>query len=253
MMSTLPGTTGRRRIYLMRHGHVDYLAAEVVRTRNTHQVPLTPRGRMEAQAAGRALSHVALDRAICSGLPRTRQTAELVLAQLAEAPTLETEPELVEIQGGRPKGLITSRKELIATMSFHFARAGEDGATMMEGGEAFALCQARAVSAITSLLTAPDWRQILIVAHEGVNRLVLSSAAGAGLGAAGAFEQDTGCINVLDFDMVPGASGRPIPEIERVLIKAVNLTPYNYVKHGMNLTSLEAIFDRDFAQEKIEG
>ncbi len=82
---------------------------------------------------------------------------------------------------------------------------------------------------------------------------MLSWAAGAGLAAAGAFEQDTGCINVLDFDMVPGASGRPIPEIERVLIKAVNLTPYNYVKHGMNLTSLEAIFDRDFAQEKIEG
>lgn len=252
MMSTLPGTTGRRRIYLMRHGHVDYLAPEVVATRNTHQVPLTPRGRLEAQAAGRALSHVALDRAICSGLPRTHQTAELVLEQLAEAPALETEPELVEIQGGRPRGLITSRKELIATMSFHFARAAVEGATMMEGGETFAACQGRAVDAISALLTAPDWRQILIVAHEGVNRMVLSWAAGSGLVATGAFEQDTGCINVLDFDMVPGASGRPLPEIERVLIKAVNLTPYNYVKHGMNLTSLEAIFDRDFAQEKIE-
>ncbi len=53
--------------------------------------------------------------------------------------------------------------------------------------------------------------------------------------------------------MVPGETGHPFPEIERALIKAVNLTPYNYVKHGMNLTSLEAIFDRDFAQEKIEG
>jgi probable phosphoglycerate mutase len=54
----------------------------------------------------------------------------------------------------------------------------------------------------------------------------------------GAFEQDTGCINVLDFDM----NGS---EIERPLIKAVNLTPYNYLKHGMNLTSLESIFERD--------
>lgn len=252
MMSTLPGTTGRRRIYLMRHGHVDYMAPDVVRTRSTHHVPLTPRGRMEAQAAGRALAGVALDRAICSGLPRTRQTAELALEQMEAPPELETEPELVEIQGGRPKGLITSRKELVATMSFYFARAAEEGATMMEGGEAFAACQARSINAIQSLLTAPDWRQILIVAHEGVNRLVLSWAAGAGLAAAGAFEQDTGCINVLDFDMVPPATGRPVPEIERTLIKAVNLTPYNYVKHGMNLTSLEAIFDRDFAQEKLE-
>jgi probable phosphoglycerate mutase len=251
-MNTLPGTTGRRRIYLMRHGHVDYLAPDVVKTRKTAHVPLTPRGRLEAQAAGRALSNVALDRAICSGLPRTRETAELVLAQFNDAPVLETQPELVEIQGGRPKESVTTRKELIATMSFQFARASEEGATMMEGGETFAACQGRSVDAIKALLAAPEWQQILIVAHEGVNRLVLSWAAGAGLGAAGAFEQDTGCINVLDFDMVPGGEGRNYPEIERVLIKVVNLTPYNYVKHGMNLTSLEAIFDRDFAQEKLE-
>ena len=251
MMNMLPGTTGRRRIYLMRHGHVDYMTSEVVRTQNIQHVVLTPRGRMVAQAAGRAFSKVELDRVICSGLPRTRETAELVLAQMPSPPALETEPELVEIHGGRPKGLITSRKELVATMAFHFARAAEAGATMMEGGEAFAAAQARTIATLQNLLAAPDWRQILIVAHEGINRLVLSWAVGAGLAAAGAFEQDTGCINVLDFDMVPPASGRPLPEIERVLVKAVNLTPYNYVKHGMNLTSLEAIFDRDFAQEKI--
>ena len=31
-VSILPGTTARRRIYLMRHGHVDYFAPDVVRT-----------------------------------------------------------------------------------------------------------------------------------------------------------------------------------------------------------------------------
>ena len=30
--------------------------------------------------------------------------------------------------------------------------------------------------------------------------------------------------------------------IERALLKAVNLTPANYLKNGMNLRSLEAIF-----------
>jgi len=48
---------------------------------------------------------------------------------------------------------------------------------------------------------------------------------------------------VLDFDMT--ASG----EIERTMIKSVNLTPYNWLKHGMNLTSLEAIFERDATEE----
>ncbi|MDP1555724.1 MAG: histidine phosphatase family protein, partial [Hyphomonas sp.] len=63
----------------------------------------------------------------------------------------------------------------------------------------------------------------------------------APLGASAGFEQDTGCINILDFDLVPLESG-PCPKVERGVIKAVNLTPANYLKNGMNLRSLEAIF-----------
>src|ERR1700712_4468551 len=79
-MSTLPGTKSRRRIYLMRHGHVDYLAKHVVASGQINIVPLTRRGRLQAEAAGVALSHVALDRAVCSGYPRTHETASHVLA-----------------------------------------------------------------------------------------------------------------------------------------------------------------------------
>ncbi|MGD0192224.1 MAG: histidine phosphatase family protein [Rhizomicrobium sp.] len=240
-MSMFESTTGRRRIYLMRHGHVDYLAPEVVRSRDTHGVPLTAQGRLEAEAAGRAFAHVSIDRAICSGLPRTRQTAELVLAQIENAPALETDSALAEIRGGRAG--VKSRQELIRTMSFFFEKSGEPGATMLEGGETFADAQKRAVDALRALLCAPEWQQSLVIAHEGINRLILSWACRAGLAAAGAFEQDTGCINVLDFDMVPSDNGGS--EIARVLVKAVNLTPYNYLKHGMNLTSLEAIFTRN--------
>lgn len=233
----------------MRHGHVDYLSPEVVHSRNTRDVVLTPQGRMEASAAGRALSPVSVDRAVCSGLPRTRETAEIVLSSMGAAPPLEIEPELGEIHGGRAN--VTSRAELVATMSFHFSRAAEEGATMLEGGEAFTAAQARAVAVVRRLLAAPDWRQMLIVAHEGINRLLLSWVAGAGLAATNAFEQDTGCINVVDFDMVPAQSGAAGTEIARALIKAVNLTPYNYVKHGMHLTSLEAIFAREGAGDAL--
>jgi probable phosphoglycerate mutase len=226
---------------------VDYLAPEVVRSRSTRDVMLSPKGRDEASAAGGAFTQVAFDRAICSGYPRTRETAEIVLSCLVSAPALETEPELAEIHGGHMS--VKSRKELIATMAFYFAKAGEPGVTMMEGGEAFAGAQTRAVGAIKKILGEPDWKQILVVAHEGINRLLLSWATGSGLAATNAFEQDTGCINVLDFDMVPGAGGTP--EIARILIKAVNLTPYNYLKHGMNLTSLEAIFSREDGKDQI--
>lgn len=87
---------------------------------------------------------------------------------------------------------------------------------------------------------AADRGAALVVAHEGVNRLILSWACGAGLSAASAFEQDTCCVNVIDFDLTEGGG-----EIGRIIVKAVNITPYNWLKHGMSRTSLEAIFAAD--------
>ena len=250
-MTALPGTTGRRRIYLMRHGHVDYFGPEILAAGgDTKVVPLTPLGQEQATAAGKALSHVRFDRAVCSGVPRTRQTAERVLAeQSIEVPFLEVEPDLIEIHGGS-FGNVKSRAELAAKMAYYFETAGEPGATMLEGGEVFAEAQRRTVGAITRLLAEPGWHTALVAAHEGTNRLILGWAATGcspkeGLKAVQAFEQDPACINVLDFDMVPAADGSVGTEIQRSLIKSVNVTPYNYVKHGMNMTSLEAIFARE--------
>lgn len=242
-MQTLPGTVSRRRIYLMRHGHVDYLAKHVVAEGAINVVPLTPRGRLQAEAAGKALSHVRFDRAICSGYPRTYETASHVLAEQEHPPTLEVDAGLVEIAGGKMDPPPTSREDLIERMKARFGSAGLPGATNLEGGEIYADAQARAVGAITGLLAEPDWHTALIVAHEGINRLLLSWACGAGLNAMGAFEQDTGCINVLDFDFAADGT------ITRTMIKSLNLTPYNWLKFGMNLTSLEAIFERNATED----
>lgn len=240
----LPGTKHRRRIYLMRHGHVDYFGRHVQETGDIHAVVLTKRGKSEAEAAGGALAHVPFDRAVCSGLPRTRETAETVLSFVAKAPKLEEDADLVELRGGNP-GPVKSREELIAAMNSWFERAHEPGATNHEGGEVFADAQVRAVRAIERLLAADDWHIALVVAHEGINRLLLSWACGAGLRAMSAFEQDTACINILDFDL--GGTGGT----KRRLVKAVNLTPHNFLKHGMNLTSLEAIMQRDMADVAV--
>ncbi len=241
-MTYLPGTASRRRIYLMRHGHVDYLAKHVVSEGAINVVPLTPRGRLQAQAAGAALAHVAFERSLCSGYPRTHETASYVLAAQKVPPALEIDEGLVEIAGGPMTPPPKSRDELIERMKIRFSQAGNPAASNGDGGENYGQAQARAVAAIKRLLAAPGWHTALIVAHEGINRLILSWACGAGLAAMGAFEQDTGCINVLDFDLDGGA-------IARSMIKAVNLTPYNWLKHGMNLTSLEAIFERDATEE----
>lgn len=242
-MAALPGTTGRRRIYLMRHGHVDYFSKEVVESQDPRLARLTPQGVREACAAGEALSQIAFDIAICSGLRRTHETAELVLKQQnADVPFLENMAELEELHSGQYIAF-ESREQLAATMTFQFENAHLPGATFLEGGELFTEAARRSVLAIESILSRDNWKTCLIVAHEGINRIILSWMCHADLNASASFEQDTGCINVLDFDLVPSDTGKG-KTIERRIIKSVNLTPENYTKHGMNLRSLEAIFSR---------
>lgn len=238
-MGALPGTTGRRRLYLMRHGFVDYTSEEVRKARDPSIARLTEQGREEARAAGAALSGIELDLALYSGLKRTEETAEIVLAAHDNPPTLEQDTRFQELKSGQYIDF-KSKEQLAATMTFQFEQAGEPGATFLEGGEAFSDAMMRIEHGLIDLLKRPGWATTLLVAHEVVNRLILCWAIGAGLGASSCFEQDTGCINILDFDLVPDAHG--LSTIERVRIKAVNLTPANYLKHGMNLTSLEAIF-----------
>lgn len=240
-MSALPGTTGRRRIYLMRHGFVDYTSREVVESRDPSRATLTPRGEEEARSAGLALAEIRFDLALCSGLKRTRQTAEIVLAAHPQDLVLENVPDFEELRSGQYINF-ESPQQLAAVMTFQFEQAGQPGATFLEGGEKFSDAMARINAGLTALLMRPDWATCLLVAHEVVNRLILASILGAPLGASAGFEQDTGCINIIDFDLVPAEDEAGGARIERAVIKAVNLTPANFLKNGMNLRSLEAIF-----------
>ena len=215
-------------------------------------MPLTKLGRDQAKAAGAALAHVAFDVAISSGYPRTHDTLEHVLAANEhQRPPHEHEPDLVELHTGKMQGA-KSRREFAALMAFQFDAAAAPGARMFEGGEVFAEALARAERGLLRLLARPGWTTALVVAHEFINRIILGWMTGNGLGAVQTFEQDLACIDVLDFDLVPAAGGEGT-EIARRIIKAVNLTPYNYVKHGMNLTALEFIFEHYEERPDEEG
>lgn len=239
-MTLAPSRFGRRRLYLMRHGRVDYFSDAVLQAGDHRIATLTPEGRAQAAAAGLALKDVPFDIALCSGLPRTRETAEIVLSAQETPPPLEDNLAFEELRGGTLR--FESREAAATAMAGQFARAAQPGARMF-GGEAFLEAQMRTVEALEVMFTRAIWRTALLVAHEGVNRLILSWAAGAGLSAAPAFEQDVACVNVIDADIVP--SDPDGARIDRCMLKLVNATPYNWLKHGMSRTSLEAIFAAD--------
>lgn len=238
------GAFGRRRIYLMRHGHVDYFQPGLTDPR---VVNLTEEGRAQAKAAGAALSHARIDVAAHSGLPRTKETLEIVLGARANPPAPEALPALEELKSGWVKA--DSREELAAWLAFCFDDADTPDARFLPSGERFADAEARVVAGLEAFLCRGDWRVALVVAHEGVNRILLGWVCGGGLATIGAFEQDLGCINVIDFDVTPALSGDGAM-IERAIIKSLNVTPYDYVKHGLPRTSLEHLFDVDFGRAR---
>ena len=96
--------TGRRRIYLMRHGHVDYFAPDITDPRT---VPLTQEGRKQAAAARDALHNIEFDFAVCSGLPRTEETAKIILAAHEKSPELLIAEGLEEIKKRLDKGPVS--------------------------------------------------------------------------------------------------------------------------------------------------
>lgn len=235
--------TGRRRLFLMRHGHVDYFAPGL---KDPRSVPLTETGRLQAQACRDALRHISFDAAVASGLPRARETAEIILSVHPEAPDIRNDENFEELKSGFLKA--ESREELAARLAFCFDDAGDPGARFLPDGETFAAAEARIVDGMQNLVRGEAWRSALLVAHEGVNRIILGWACGGGLKSIGAFEQDLCCINVIDIDVVPASTGGVA--IERAVLKAVNLTPYDYAKAGLPRTSLEHLFEVDFGRTR---
>jgi broad specificity phosphatase PhoE len=221
----------RRRIYLMRHGDVAYFDAQGQRVSDSRLVVLTAQGRSEALAMRDALSSVPFDKAISSGLPRTVETGAIVLG--GRTIPLESWPQLEEIRGGTPDQRAAMQPADYAYAMF--SAGSQDPEAAYARGERFRDFYARVTGAWTEILKTRHWSSLLIAAHGGVNRAILAYATGAGQAAFGAFEQDTGCLNVIDVDV--DANGRVL----RQIVRAMNVTPEDPAKLTRPLTAMEKL------------
>lgn len=230
----LPFEQGRRRrIYLMRHAQAAYFDDKGARMPEPHAVPLTPKGRQEALAMADWLAPVRFDRAICSGLPRTLETATLVLG--GRDIDLETSPDLAEIRGA---GLEERARLSPSDYAYSMFRAGEPGATFA-AGEAFAAFRDRVLPAFFDILQDEAWTNLLLVCHGGTNRAILTWFLGLGLDSFGQFEQDSCCLNILDFDQMTGSG-----IVARRIIRALNMTAQDTAKTGSTYLSMEWLADQ---------
>ena len=218
----------RRRLYLMRHGAVDYVDARG-RPVAPDQVPLTAEGRAQAVAARALLEGVELDRVIASGLPRTMETAELA----APGRTIETWPDLREIMGAKLSSIPAAQLEEAFVRAFHGVVPNDK---RFLGGETIGELFDRVLPALERLTADAVWDTVLVVAHGAVNRAILSYALTGERRFLGRFEQAPGCLYVID---VGGAD-----DLATWVVRAVNIAPSDLAHRATRLTQMEQYWEQ---------
>ncbi|HWR39507.1 MAG TPA: histidine phosphatase family protein [Patescibacteria group bacterium] len=179
-------------LYLIRHGQV-VGAGDERRYLGQHDVPLNDLGQRQAMAVGRWLCDRNISRLFCSDLSRTMATAAAVGRFLC----LVAEPQSAwrEINMGKWDG--RTWKEVAALYPDELVRRNTDLVGFRPpGGESFDDCADRVWAALRDILELSE-DNVAVVAHAGVNRLLLCQLLGIPRNNMFRLIQDYGCVNIL--------------------------------------------------------
>ena len=232
----------RRRILLMRHGAVEYFDADGRPHPNPDDVALTAAGVAQARAVGRALAadRIRIDRAVTSGMTRTLQTAEAVLAAADMAPPLRHWPQLQEIRGGRLSTIADAALKASFVGAFEGPVAPD---VRFLNGESIGELLDRVVPALQALLAERDWDTVLVVAHGGVNRALLSWFLTGERVFLGGLAQDPGCLNVIDVG----------PTAVTSVVRVVNFCPIDTLQTQTRLSTMEQLLLQYLRQRRPDA
>lgn len=185
------------RILLARHGETSW------NVEGRHQgqgfdIPLSEVGQAQALALGKRLEGVLLTRAVASPLLRARRTAELALGD--RAGMLRLDPGFMEIAHGVWEGRLASE---IQAEYPEIRRAWREAphTVTLPGGESLQRVEERAWPSFREACRGLGPEDVLlVVAHDGVNRVLLCRILGLPLSRVWAFRQAPTCLNLLEGD-----------------------------------------------------
>ncbi len=184
----------RTRIYLIRHGQVE--GHKEKRYNGQVNVPLTQYGREQSERVCNCLGTVSLGAVYSSDLDRSRYCAKLI----AEAHDLRvsTQESLRELHIGDWEGRTWTELQEAYPNDWQ-ARLQDLVNFQVPGGESLQDAADRIRPTIQQILAKHPGGDIALVAHGGVNRIILLDAIGAPLQQAFSLEQDFGCLNIIDY------------------------------------------------------
>lgn len=127
-------------------------------------VPLNETGREQAQKTRQSLEGIRFDLAFCSPLLRAKETAEILLEGTGLAPIEDAR--LLEIYYGEEEGKNRKEEPFVSRKKDHFRR--------FPGGESYFDACARIYDFLREIENAYPERNVLVVAHGGISRIVHS-------------------------------------------------------------------------------
>jgi probable phosphoglycerate mutase len=194
-------------LYLVRHGAIIRVAGKAYI--GQIEAPLSEEGVEQAWALRKWLEPVRFSHVYASDLSRAQRTAKIVASPRIRS--VDIVPALREISLGEWEGF--TFREIEQRFPEEFAARGRDMENWRPpGGESFADCRTRVVSAMRTLLEGAQGN-ILVVGHAGVNRVILCDVLGVPVANLHSIGQDYGCLNIIEFSAT------------RTRLKLLNYTP----------------------------
>lgn len=185
---------GRTRLYLVRHGELT--TSREWRYVGHRDVELNSTGIEQITSLGKYLRGETIECVLSSDLKRAVHSARIIGDMIGLSP--EPHRDFREIHLGRWEGM--TRDEIIAHFPAEFEQRSRTIAEFrIEGGESFADVRTRVIPRLTAYLETHNGKNILLVAHGGVNRVILCHVLGLPLDHLNRLDQTYACLNIIDY------------------------------------------------------
>lgn len=188
------GQAKATRLYLLRHGQVADGHTHLYHGHN--DVDLSPTGVQQYEAVAAYLRDIPLAGIYSSDLTRTRRGAEII-AHGRQVP-VAAYPEFREVNFGLWEGL--SFQEIMDRYPTELQQRFQDLANFrIPGGESLQDLRNRVLPKLQELLRRHEGEAILLVAHAGVNRVILCEALHLELQYVFHLDQAYAGLNIIDY------------------------------------------------------
>jgi alpha-ribazole phosphatase len=184
----------KTRIHLLRHGQV--VGFESKRYNGQADVALTDLGIEQTQAYAKILKEFPLAAVYSSDLSRSAYGAGLIAENRNLVPIQDAR--LRELHIGDWEGLVWNEIKQRWPREWQ-ARLDDLVQVAPPGGESLQQMADRVRSVMAELMERHQGEEIALVAHGGVNRVILLDAIGAPLTQMFHIEQSYGCRNIIDY------------------------------------------------------